>query len=170
MSEKEAIEWLKDISNFSTYDLVYVEALLQLLEQKDKRIDELEKALVEEDLKHREWRNSMSEEEKKAIKMCRLLLNGDITLHIINDDGGTAYAGSVNKTYNDDLETVLNLIEKQQIKIKELEADLYSANCTINEYIEERNKLKDKMIGDKMEQLDDYVIYLIESYLEIMGE
>ena len=109
MSEKEAIEWLKDISNFSTYDLVYVEALLQLLEQKDKRIDELEKSLVEEDLKHRN-------------------------------------------------------------KIKELEADLYSANCTINEYIEERNKLKDKMIGDRMEQFDDYVIYLIESYLEIMGE
>mgnify|MGYP003532898444 CR=1 FL=1 len=54
--------------------------------------------------------------------------------------------------------------------IKELEADLYSANCTINEYIEERKKLKDKMIGDKMEQFDDYVIYLIESYLEIMGE
>lgn len=63
-----------------------------------------------------------------------------------------------------------DLIEKQQTKIKELEADLYSANCTINEYIEERNKLKDKMIGDKMEQFDDYVIYLIESYLEIMGE
>ena len=65
---------------------------------------------------------------------------------------------------------ILNLIEKQQTKIKELEADLYSANCTINDYIEERNKLKDKMIGDRMEQFDDYVIYLIESYLEIMGE
>lgn len=32
------------------------------------------------------------------------------------------------------------------------------------------NKLKNKMIGDKMEQFDDYVIYLIKSYLEIMGE
>ena len=63
-----------------------------------------------------------------------------------------------------------DLIEKQQTKIKELEADLYSAKCTINDYIEERNKLKDKMIGDRMEQFDDYVIYLIESYLEIMGE
>lgn len=66
--------------------------------------------------------------------------------------------------------TILNLIEKQQTKIKLLEDDLYSVNCTINEYIEERNRLKNKMIGDKMEQFDDYIIYLIESYLEILGE
>lgn len=84
----------------------------------------------------------MSEEEKKAIKMCRLLLNGDITLHVIDDDGGTAYAGSVNKTYNDDLETVLNLIEKQQTKIKLLEDDLYNANDTINEYKERMEKVR----------------------------
>lgn len=32
------------------------------------------------------------------------------------------------------------------------------------------NKLKNKMIGDKMEQFDDYIIYLIESYLEILEE
>ena len=57
----------------------------------------------------------MSEEEKKAIGQCKLLLNGDITLHIIDDDGGT-----VNKQYNEDLETVLNIIEKQQ---KELNAE-----------------------------------------------
>lgn len=99
-------------ANMNIYQDSYEEAfdiIINLLEQKDKRIDELEKALVEEDLKHRN-------------------------------------------------------------KIKELEANLYSANCTINDYIEERNKLKDKMIGDRMEQFDDYVIYLIESYLEIMGE
>lgn len=68
------------------------------------------------------------------------------------------------------IDTVLQALKDKDNKIKELEADLYSANCTINDYIEERNKLKDKMIGDKMEQFDDYVIYLIESYLEIMGE
>ena len=62
----------------------------------------------------------MSEEEKKAIGQCKLLLNGDITLHIIDDDGGTACYGTVNKQYNEDLETVLNLIEKQQ---KELNAE-----------------------------------------------
>lgn len=91
MNEKDAMEWLKDISNFSTYDMAYVETLLQLLKLKDKRIDELE-------------------------------------------------------------------------------SELYNVNKIIDDYIEERNKLKDKMIGDKMEQFDDYVIYLIESYLEIMGE
>lgn len=32
------------------------------------------------------------------------------------------------------------------------------------------NKVKDKMIADKMEQFDDYVIYLIESYLKILEE
>lgn len=34
-----------------------------------------------------------------------------------------------------------DLIEKQQTKIKELEADLYSANKIIDDYIEERNKI-----------------------------
>ena len=57
----------------------------------------------------------MNEEERKAIGQCKLLLAGDIYLHIIDeDDGGTAYTGTVNKEYNKDLETVLNLIEKQQ--------------------------------------------------------
>ena len=55
----------------------------------------------------------ISEEERKAIGQCKLLLAGDITLHILDDDGGTAYAGIVNKEYNKDLETVLNLIETQ---------------------------------------------------------
>lgn len=57
----------------------------------------------------------ISEEEKDAIEQCKLLLSGNIYLHIIDeDDGGTAYAGIVNKVYNKDLEIVLNLIEKQQ--------------------------------------------------------
>ena len=81
----------------------------------------------------------MSEEEKKAIE--RMQEVRDKKLH----------------TFIDEFTIVLNLIQKQQTKIKELEADLYSANCTINDYIEERNKLKDKMIGDRMEQFDDFV-------------
>lgn len=59
----------------------------------------------------------LRKKEKQAIKSCKLLLNGDISLHILDDDGGTAYAGEV-KLYNDDLETVLNLVETQA---KELE-------------------------------------------------
>ena len=34
----------------------------------------------------------------------------------------------------------------------------------------DRQKLIDKMKADRMEQLDDYVIYFIESYLRILGE
>ena len=55
-----------------------------------------------------------------------------------------------------EIQTVLQLLEQK--------------NKRIDDYIEERNKLKDKMIGDKMEQFDDYIIYLIESYLEILKE
>ena len=81
----------------------------------------------------------------------------------------------INLLYTDNLtqfgkRQLADMIEKQKTKIKELEADLYSANCIIDDYIEERNRLKNKMIGDKMEQFDDYVIYLIESYLEILEE
>lgn len=47
------------------------------------------------------------------------------------------------------INTVLQLLEQKDNKI---------------------NKVIDKMIGDKMEQFDDYVIYLIESYLEILEE
>lgn len=81
----------------------------------------------------------------------------------------------INLLYTDKLtqfgkRQLADMIEKQQTKIKELESDLYSANCIIDDYIDERNKLKNKMIVDKMEQFDDYIIYLIESYLEILEE
>lgn len=102
----------------------------------------------------------MSEKEKQAIERLkeRITDNQEKTLQIFLEQDIEA------------LQTVLQELKDKDNKIKELEADLYSANCTINEYIEERNKLKDKMIGDRMEQFDDYVIYLIESYLEIMEE
>ena len=41
---------------------------------------------------------------------------------------------------------------------------------SIEEDIKVLGKLKNKMIGDKMEQFDDYIIYLIESYLKILEE
>ena len=102
----------------------------------------------------------MSEKEKQAIERLkeRITDNQEKTLQIFLEQDIEA------------LQTVLQELKDKDNKIKELEADLYSANCIINDYIEERNKLKDKMIGDRMEQFDDYVIYLIESYLEIMGE
>lgn len=89
--EKE-IEAIDTLKNFCTDDCCseyrVVTPILNLLEKQQTRIDELEKALVEEDLKHRN-------------------------------------------------------------KIKELEADLYSANCTINDYIEERNKILKIIKGEE---------------------
>lgn len=60
-----------------------------------------------------------------------------------------------------------DLIEKQQNRIDELEKALMDEQLKHTDKI---NKLKDKLIGDKMEQFDDYIIYLIESYLEILEE
>lgn len=61
-----------------------------------------------------------SKEVEDAIKNCNLLLIGDITLHIIDDDGRTAFAGIVNKQYNDDLKTVLNYISELEEENKKL--------------------------------------------------
>ena len=102
----------------------------------------------------------MSKKEKQAIERLkeRITDNQEKTLQIFLEQDIEA------------LQTVLQELKDKDNKIKELEADLYSANCIINDYIEERNKLKDKMIGDRMEQFDDYVIYLIEKYLSILEE
>lgn len=62
---------------------------------------------------------------------------------------------------------LVDLIEKQQNRIDELEKSLIEEAIKSTEKI---NKLKDKLKGDKMEQFDDYIIYLIESYLEILEE
>lgn len=82
----------------------------------------------------------MNDKEKKAIGMCRLLLNGDITLHVIDDDGGTAYAGTVNKTYNDDLETILNLIENQKAELEKKEAIINEMAKRLAKLREERRR------------------------------
>lgn len=97
----------------------------------------------------------MSEEERKAIGQCKLLLAGDITLHILDDDGGTAYTGIVNKEYNKDLETVLNLIEKlenmykkeynEHMEMKRQNEVLRNNERILKEKIEElENRLKEK--------------------------
>lgn len=63
----------------------------------------------------------MTDKENKALRMCYLLTEGDIYLHVIDeDDGGTSYTGIVNKNYNEDLETVLNLAKKQDKIIDEV--------------------------------------------------
>ena len=86
----------------------------------------------------------MNDKEKKAIGMCRLLLNGDITLHVIDDDGGTAYAGTVNKTYNDDLETILNLIENQKAELEKKDKEIEKLKKDNKELLRKlRNRVKE---------------------------
>lgn len=91
-----------------------------------------------------------------------------------------------------DVDFLLNLIEKQQKENKELKeykriAELTKIACcdaqnceALNnsiKYTFENTKLK-KMLEevkkaityDRMEQLDDYVIYYMSRYLEILGE
>ena len=103
----------------------------------------------------------MTDNEIRAIKSCKLLLNGDITLHIIDDDGGTAYAGTVNKLYNEDLETVLNLIQTQQEEIEQ-------SNKVIDKRNEEKLKLvemclkKDKIINNSINEIEKIRQYFSE--------
>lgn len=79
----------------------------------------------------------MTDKEKRALRMCYLLTEGDIYLHVIDeDDGGTSYTGIVNKNYNEDLETVLNLAKKQD-KIIDLMAG------RITELLQEKHKKED---------------------------
>lgn len=74
MTEKEVIEQIESLiddrnsfidptdkreDNIFRKDKEALQTVLKLLEQKDKRIDELEKALVEEDLKHRDKINKI---------------------------------------------------------------------------------------------------------------
>lgn len=73
----------------------------------------------------------------------------------------------VNATDVKALQTLLQLLEQKDKRINELEKALVEETIKSTEKI---NKLKDKLIGDKMEQFDDYIIYLIESYLEILEE
>ena len=71
-------------------------------------------------------------------------------------------------------EELLKLIDSINIEeIDSITINYYIGKELANEAIkstEKINKLKDKLTGDKMEQFDDYIIYLIESYLEILEE
>lgn len=90
----------------------------------------------------------MTDKEKEAIKSCNLLLNGDITLHIIDDDGGTAYAGEVNKLYNEDLKTVLSLVQTQQEDIEDYQRilDTFDKREYRKRYLEEERAKRPGML------------------------
>lgn len=84
----------------------------------------------------------MTDEEKKAIETLRSDL---------------AFSKSLRKRFRDeqqekDYETILNLLEKQDNRIKKLESDNYECNNIIREYIEDW-RLKTKMIDLMAEHL-----------------
>ena len=66
-------------------------------------------------------------------------------------------------------------IEQLETKVKELgkgQQELMQSRrkwkCRYYNLKNRNKKLKDKLIADKIEQFDDYVIYLLESYLDII--
>ena len=84
----------------------------------------------------------MTNEEKKAIET----IKSDL-----------AFSKSLRKRFRDeqqekDYETILNLLDKQDNKIKELESDNYECNNIIVRYMEEL-EIKDKMIDLMSEHL-----------------
>ena len=101
----------------------------------------------------------------------RFVINGEIEGYM--SESLAEHFGLVQVDLNEFIHKFVKLIVKENLllknKIDQLEADNYETNKILNEYIEERSKLIDKMKGDRMEQLDDYVIYLIETYLKELG-
>lgn len=58
--------------------------------------------------------------------------------------------------------------EMLQDKINRLSEENFRQSQYIEQLESDKQKLIEKLEKDKMEQFDDYVIYLIESYLEIV--
>lgn len=73
-----------------------------------------------------------------------------------------------------ELAKILEHILSDYKRVLKENEELKSKNKRINEKIKELNnkinKVINKMNADKTEQFDDYVIYLIESYLKILEE
>lgn len=70
---------------------------------------------------------------------------------------------------------LMNYINSLEIKVKELgkgnHSLMQSRRKWKNRYYKEKkriNKIKNEIEADKMEQFDDYVIYLQEKYLDIL--
>ena len=76
MSEEEVIKYLKNIKDKDLWIRGYVygkkaiDTALQLLEQKDTRIDELEKALVDEAIKSTEKIKELNNKINKVKEYC----------------------------------------------------------------------------------------------------
>lgn len=78
---------------------------------------------------------------------------------------------------NNDFKSEINALEHILSDYKKLQEDFEQIDNECNRLeakefkLENKiNKLKEEMEKDKMEQFDDYVIYLIEKYLSILEE
>ena len=79
--------------------------------------------------------------------------------------------------YNKEIVELARMLEHILSDYKKLQEDFEQIDHECNRLEEKEfklenkiNKLKDEMQKDKMEQFDDYVIYLIEKYLKILEE
>ena len=86
----------------------------------------------------------MTNEEKKAIENIKEDIKYADLRDLVDDDCTVCFV--------EDLETILNLLEKQDNRIKELESDNYECNNIIRDYIEDW-KLKTKIIDLMAEHL-----------------
>lgn len=102
----------------------------------------------------------MREEENKAIKELRMDLKDDDSM--IGTD--------VAIVYKDDLETALSLIEKLQKEVEYWKGNWRKSISESDKIYKKLEEVKKAITYDRMEQLDDYVIYLQTKYLEILGE
>ena len=86
----------------------------------------------------------MTDEEKKAIENIKEDIKYADLRDLVDDDCTVCFV--------EYLDIILNLLEKQDNRIKELEADNYECNNIIRDYIEDW-KLKTKIIDLMAEQL-----------------
>ncbi len=89
MKKKEAIELLESYENKLVYEIsekdkIAIKTILNLIEKKDKRINKLEKALIDDDYKHRK---EIEKKDKTIYKMAKAINSYDIDEDICKQMG-----------------------------------------------------------------------------------
>ena len=96
----------------------------------------------------------MTNEEKKAVETIKDLKEIKWYEHAF--DNGTEILSEEEKQ---DIDVILNLLEKQDNRIKELEADNYECNNRINDYIETINKIQEEFLKYDWKNSNNEQIY-----------
>ena len=95
----------------------------------------------------------VSDEEKEIVNETKQLLE-NLTGLAITERFNNKYAGFNFLINSRNVDILIKVIEKQQTKIKLLEDDLYSANDTIENILNELDRLQkenEKLISDNLE-------------------